>query len=368
MELWLVYQLTGSAFHLGLTGLVRGIPVFVLSPFGGVLADRIDRRRFVILVQTGNGVVNAGLAFLALAGLLEVWHIYVSAFMNASLNALGAPARNAMAPGLVPREMLLNALSFTAMSRKMSQLTAPPLAGFLIFLLGSGPSYAFNACVYFSAAFLVTAIHYVSDVSGVRESPFRSLMEGFAFVRREAVVWVSLAMELITVYLGSHRALLPIFVAALGAGAQGFGLLLSASAAGAILGVAVIMSLGDLRYKGLWMAFGLFVYSVFLAMLALSEWFLLAMAAVFLLGFFEAVQMVICNAIVQAMTPDRLRGRVLSFQRMMGVGGTSLGEAQSGFVAALLGAPLTLIAAAAACAVSTLGLMTFKREIRKADL
>ena len=368
LELWLIYELTGSAFHLGLTGLVRGIPVFVLSPFGGVLADRIDRRRFVILVQACNGAVNAGLAFLALTGLLEVWHIYVSGFMNASLNALGAPARNAMVPGLVPREMLLTALSLTAMSRKMSQLTAPVLTGLLVLWLGSGPAYALNGAVYFSAALLVAAIHYVSDVSGVRASPFRSLMEGFGFVRRETVVWVFLSMELITVYLGSYRALLPIFVAALGAGAGGFGLLLSAAAGGAILGVAVIMSLGNLRYKGLWTAFVLFAYSVSLVVLALSDWFLLAMAAVFLLGVFEAVQMVLCNAIVQIITPDRLRGRVLSFQRMMGVGGTSLGEAQSGFVAAFLGAPLTLIAAAVVCFGTTLGLTTFKREVRKADL
>ena len=347
---------------------MRGIPVFVLSPFGGVLADRVDRRRLVILVQTCNGAVNAGLAFLAVTGLVEVWHIYVAGFMNASLNALGAPARNVMVPGLVPREMLLNALSLTAMSRKMSQLTAPVLTGVLIVWLGSGPTYALNGCVYFSAAFLVAAIHYVSDVSGIRESPFRSLMEGFGFVRREATVWVFLAMELITVYVGSYRALLPIFVAALGAGAGGFGLLLGAAAGGAILGVAVIMSLGNLRYKGLWVAFGLFAYAVPLAVLALSGWFLLAMAAVFLLGFFEAIQMVLCNAIIQTITPDRLRGRVLSFQRMLGVGGTSLGEAQSGFVAAFLGAPLTLIAGAAICVATTLGLTTFQREIRKADL
>ena len=250
----------------------------------------------------------------------------------------------------------------------MSQLTAPVLTGLLIVWLGSGPTYALNGCVYFSAAFLVAAIHYVSDVSGIRESPFRSLMEGFGFVRREATVWVFLAMELITVYVGSYRALLPIFVAALGAGAGGFGLLLGAAAGGAILGVAVIMSLGNLRYKGLWVAFGLFAYAVPLAVLALSGWFLLAMAAVFLLGFFEAIQMVLCNAIIQTITPDRLRGRVLSFQRMLGVGGTSLGEAQSGFVAAFIGAPLTLVVGAAVCVGTTLGLTTFRREIRKADL
>ena len=322
----------------------------------------------MILVQTGNGALNLALAALALTGLIEVWHIYVSALLSASLNAVGAPSRNAMVPGLVPREMLLNALSLTAMSRKLSQLLGPVLTGFLIAWVSSGFTYALNGAVYLSAAFLVAAIQYASDPSGAPESPFRSLMEGIAFVRRETAVWVFLSMDLIAVYFGSYRALLPIFVAALGAGAEAFGLLLSAAAGGAILGVALVLSLGDLRYKGLWVAFGIFAYSFCLVVLALSDWFLLSAAAVFLLGFFEALQMVLRNVIIQTTTPDNLRGRILSFQRMLGVGGPSLGEAQSGFVAALIGAPVTLMVGAAICVGTTLGLLTFRREIRKPDL
>ena len=368
LELWLIYELTGSAFHLGLTGLVRAIPVFVLSPIGGVLADRIDRRRFVILVQTCNGVVNATLAFLALTGLIEVWHIYVGGFMNAALNALGAPARNAMVPGLVPREMLLNAVSLTAMARKLSQLGGPVLTGFLIVWLGSGLTYALNGAVFLSAALLVAPVRYTSKVSGEPGSPFRSLMEGIAFVRRESKVWAFLSVEVLTVYFGSHRALLPIFVAVLGVGAEGLGLLLSGAAAGSSLGIAMVLSVNDLRYKGLWAVFGIFAYAVALVVLAYSGWFLLSMAAVFLLGLFETLPMLLSNVVIQSNTPDDLRGRVLSFQRMLGVGGTSLGEAQSGFVAALIGAPLTLLAGAAICVATTLGLLTFKREIRMADL
>ena len=368
IELWLIYELTGSALHLGLTGLVRAIPVFVLSPIGGVLADRIDRRRFVILVQTANGVVNVALAFLAVTGLIEVWHIYVGGFMNAALNALGAPSRNAMVPGLVPREMLLNAVSLTAMSRKLSQLGGPVLTGFLIVWLGSGLTYALNGAVFLSAALLVTAVRYTSEVSREPGSPFRSLMEGVAFVRRESTVWAFLSVEVLTVYFGSYRALLPIFVAVLGVGAEGLGLLLSGAAAGSSLGIAMVLSLGNLRYKGLWAAFGIFAYAVSLVVLALSGWFLLSMAAVFLLGLFETLPMLLSNVIIQSNTPDNLRGRVLSFQRMLGVGGTSLGEAQSGFVAAFISAPLTLVAGAAICVATTLGLLTFKREIRKADL
>ena len=322
----------------------------------------------MILVQACNGAVNGTLAFLAFTGLIEVWHIYFSAFMNASLNAVGAPSRNAMVPGLVPKEMLLNALSLTAMSRKLSQLLGPVLTGFLIAWVSAGLTYALNGAVYLSAAFVVAAIHYTSDLSGAPKSPFRSLMEGIAFVRRETAVWVFLGMELMAVYFGSYRALLPIFVASLGAGAEAFGVLLSAAAGGAILCVAVVLSLGNLRYKGLWVVFGILAYSLFLVVLALSGSFLLSAAAVFLLGFFEALQMVLCNVIIQTTTPDNLRGRILSFQRMLGVGGPSLGEAQSGFVAAFIGAPLTLMVGAAVCVGTTLGLLTFRREIRKADL
>lgn len=308
------------------------------------------------------------LAFLAVTGLIEVWHIYVAAFMNAALNAVGAPSRNAMVAGLVPKDMLLNALSLTAMSRKLSQFLGPVITGFFIIWLGAGISYALNGGVYLSAALLVAGIHYTSQTSGAPESPFRSLMEGIAFVRREAAVWVFLGMELMAVYFGSYRALLPIFAVALGVGAEGFGLLLSATAGGAILGITVVLSLGNLSYKGIWVAFGIFGYSASLMGLALSDWFLLSMAAVFLLGFFEALQMVLCNAIIQIITPDRLRGRVLSFQRMLGVGGPNLGEAQSGFVAAFIGAPLTLLVGTVICIGTTLGLITFRKEIRRADL
>ncbi len=368
LELWLIYEMTGSALHLGLTGLARGVPVFVLSLWGGVLADRIDRRRFVMRVQACNAVLNLALALLAVTGLIEAWHIYVSAFMSASFNAVGAPSRNAMVPGLVPRAALLNALSLTAMSRKLSQLFGPVLTGFLIAWAGSGITYALNGAVYLSAVFLVGAIAYTSDRSKAPGSPFRSLMEGIAFVRNETAIWMFLGMELVTVYFGSHRALLPIFVAGFGAGAEAFGVLLSASAGGAIVGVAGMLSLGDVRYKGLWVTFGVLAYAACLGILGLSGWFLLSAAAVFLLGLFEAVQMLLCNVIVQTTTPDHLRGRILSFQRMLGVGGPSLGEAQSGFVAAFIGAPLTLLAGAAVCAGTALGLMTFRKEIRRANL
>jgi len=368
LELWLIYQLTGSALYLGLTGLVRAVPIFILSLGGGVLADRIDRRKFVMFVQGCNGALNGMLAVLAISGLIEAWHIYSAAFMSSSLNALSAPSRNAMVPGLVPRDMLMNALSLTSMSRKLSQLLGPALTGILIALFSPGLTYALNGGVYFSAVLFVGVIQYASNATSMEQSPFRSLVEGIAFIRNETVVGVFLGLDLIAVYFGSYRALLPIFVQNFGEGSEALGLLLSAAAFGAILGVAVVLSVGNLRYKGLWVAFGILVYSVCLVGLALSPWFLMAVVTVFLLGFFDAVQAVLRNVVVQTITPDNLRGRVSSFQRMLGVGGPSLGEAQSGFVAAFIGAPLTLVVAAVMCAGTTLGLLARRHELRRAEL
>jgi len=214
----------------------------------------------------------------------------------------------------------------------------------------------------------VLAIQYALKASTVEQSPFRSLVEGLVFIRRQSVVGVMLGLDLIAVYFGSYRALLPIFVANFGAGSEALGLLLSAAALGAILGVAVVLSLGNLRYKGLWVTFGILVYSVGLIGLALSPWFLMSVVIVFFLGFFDAVQAVLRNVVVQTVTPDELRGRVSSFQRMLGVGGPSLGEAQSGFVAAIIGAPLTLVMAAVLCAGTTLGLLARRGELRQAEL
>jgi MFS family permease len=368
LELWLIYQMTGSAFYLGLTGLVRGVPILILSLGGGVLADRIDRRKLVMFVQAGNAALNFMLAALALTGFLRPWHIFFAGFMSSSLNAVAAPSRNAMVPGLVPRDMLMNAFSLTSMSRKLSQLLGPASTGLLIAAFSPGVTYAINSGVYFSAVLFISVIHYAFRAPITEQSPFQSLLEGIAFIRNETVVGAFLWLDLIAVYFGSYRALLPVFVEILGQGPEALGLLLSAAAFGAILGIAMILSLGDLPYKGLWVVSGIVFYSFSLIGLALSPWFLVSIVTVFLLGFFEAVQAVLRNVVIQTVTPDSLRGRVSSFQRMLGVGGPSLGEAQSGFVAAFIGAPLTLIVAAGICATTTLGLAARKREIRKAEL
>ena len=175
-------------------------------------------------------------------------------------------------------------------------------------------------------------------------------------------------MDLADVFFGSYRALLPVFASRLGVGPEGLGLFLSAPAAGALVGATFILMLGNVRYKGLLVAAGILAYCASLAVLALSPWFLLSLGTTVMLGFFDSIQATPRNAIIQSITPDELRGRVSSFQRMLTNGGPALGQAQSGAVATLIGAPLTLMVGAIICTVTILGILGKRRDLRAAEL
>lgn len=364
IELWLVYELTESALFLGLTGLVRGVPTFLFSLAGGVVADRVERRRFVIAVHSVNALITIALGLLALSGLIRVWHLYVAALVNSTLTAAGGPARTAMVPGVVPRQLLVNAFAHMSSARKLSQLIGPALGGLLLATVGAAGTYGVTCAIYAAAIYLMVRMRYETGPLDRKQSPLQSLLEGISFIRGNSLIGVLLVMEFVSVYFGSYRALLPIFAAALGLGPEGFGVLLSAPAFGSLLAVGVVMSVGDIRYKGLFIALSAITYGACMFGLALSQWFFLSVSAIFLLGFFDALQSVMRSVVIQSMTPDELRGRASSFQRMLGVGGPTLGEAQSGAVAALIGAPLTLVVTGTVCIGLTAGLVAARRDLR----
>ncbi len=135
-NLWLVYELTDSPLHLGLMGLARGIPTLAFSLMGGIIADRVDRRRFIMVVQAAIGALSLVLAGLTVTGLIRVWHIYLVTILGSSLTAVYSPARTAIIPNLVPKNLMLNAFALSSTAWKMSHLAAPALAGGCIALFG----------------------------------------------------------------------------------------------------------------------------------------------------------------------------------------------------------------------------------------
>ncbi|MPZ13232.1 MAG: MFS transporter [Chloroflexi bacterium] len=367
-NLWQVYELTGSALHLGLTGLARAVPVLALSLMGGVIADRVNRRTFIMITQAVTGMLAVVLALLTAGGLIQVWHIYLTVFLGGTLMAVNAPARTAMVPSLVPRHHLLNAIALQSTVWQVANVVGPAIAGLLIGVFGLGATYFLNGLAHVVTVGVLALVQVGALASRPRESPVKSLLEGIRFVRQESIILVLLVMDTAATLLGAYRALMPIFAIRLGAGSEGFGTLLSSSAVGAVLGAAAIMALGDVRYKGLFVIFGILGYCAALVLLGLAPWLPVALVAVALLGFFDSVQMLPRNTVIQAITPDHLRGRVSSFQSMLTGGAPSLGQATSGALATLVGAPLAVIVGAVSCAIVILGIAGTRPDLRERDL
>ena len=365
---WQVFELTGSALLLGLTGLARAAPHVVLSLVGGVIADRLNRVRLIQAGQVMNATLVLALAALTLTGALEVWHLYVITFLNSSFTAVTQPARTALIPSLVPRGNLVNAVALNATIGQTSQIIGPALAGAAIATVGLGSAYVLNGLLYLGAMIAIAGVRTYSAASETDESPWRSFVDGMAFVRSKPVIISLLLLDLGAVILGSYRALLPIFAEALGAGAGGYGLLSAAPGVGSLLGAGVMLSLGDMKYKGLYTVFGVLGYSVALVVLALSPWFLLTLIAVSLLGSTNSIQMIPRNSVILAISPDALRGRVEAFRSMLAGGGPPLGYALSGVLAAAIGAPMAIVAGAAACAALVAGVGIAHRELRDPHL
>ncbi|MBM4411465.1 MAG: MFS transporter [Chloroflexi bacterium] len=365
---WQVYVLTGSALLLGLTGLARAGPHVILSMVGGVLADRLDRVRLIQAGQVGNALLVVGLAYLTFAGEVQVWHLYVVTFLNSAFSALTQPARTALIPALIPPVNLVSAIALNATIGQTAQIAGPALAGVAIAYVDLGPVYVVNGLLYLLSMAAITGVRVPMARPAVIESPWRSFVDGLDFVRTKPVILSLLLLDVGATLFGSYRALLPVFAESLGVGPTGFGLLSAAPGVGALLGAAFILSLGDMAYKGLYTVFGVLAYCAALVVLALSPWFLLALAAAALLGTTNSVQMIPRNSVILTISPNALRGRVESFRSMLAGGAPPLGYALSGVLAASMSPALALVVGAVACTALVAGIVTWHRELRRADL
>ncbi len=367
--LWQVYELTGSALLLGLTGLARAVPHMILSLVGGVVADRFDRVRLIQVGQVGNAALVLWLAGLTLTGAIETWHLYVITVLNSALTAVTQPARTALIPRLVPPADLVNAIGLNATIQQTSQIVGPALAGVAISVFDLGPTYAINAAIYLVAMLAIVGIRTPAiPAPEGREGPWQSFVDGMRFVGSRPAIVSLLALDVGATMLGSYRALLPLIATALGVGASGFGVLSAAPGVGALLGAAYILSLGNMRYKGVYTIAGVLGYCVALILLAIAPSFWLAAVASALLGATNSIQMIPRNSAILAISPDALRGRVEAFRSMLAGGAPPLGYTLSGVVAASLGAPLALLLGAGAC-IAFVGLIVATRhELRDPEL
>jgi MFS family permease len=349
---WLVYRLTGSAALLGTVGFAGQIPIFALAPVGGLVADRHNRQRVVIATQTASMLLAFVLAALTLTERVRVWEIVVLAALLGVVNAFDIPARQAFLVDMVGKEDLMNVIALNSSMFNGARVIGPAVAGLLVASLGEGWCFLANGVSYLAViAGLLLMRFRALPLAERSASPLEHIVEGFRFVLETAPIRALLLLiGLVSLVAMPYTVLMPIFAGQiLGAGARGLGLLMGASGVGALLGAFSLVMRSGLRGLGRWIALSSAGFGLSLVLFSASRTYWLSLALLVPAGFAMMIQMASSNTLIQAMVPDRLRGRVMAAYSMMFMGMAPLGALFAGMVAHRLGAPLTVSLGGMAC-------------------
>ena len=346
---WHVWLLTKSAFALGMLGLFRGAPIILCSLVGGVFADAVDRKRLMIVMQ---GVMLASATCLTLvtcAGLNHVWPIYLLTAIASAASAFDTPARQSLMPTLVPTRDFPNAVSLGVTVFYFAMIGGPALAGFLLASHGPAIVYGINSLSYLAVIAALIAIRtsgrpVVREGEAASRVSFAALREGLTFVWRTPIITQTMTLDFAATFFASATALLPIFAdKILNVGARGFGLLSAAPAIGAVITGLLMARMGTFHRQGKLVIGSVAVFGLATMAFGLSRVFWLSLLLLGLAGAADTVSTVLRQTIRQLVTPDHLRGRMTSINMVFFMGGPQLGEVEAGTVAALIGAPLSVV-------------------------
>ena len=342
---------------LGLVGLVRVVPIVVFSLIAGVVADAHDRRRLMLVTQTGMAVSAALLSWVAFAGVRAVWPIYALAAVGAAFGTFDNPARQALIPTLVPVEDLPNAISLNAIMFQTASVVGPAAGGVLIGGLGIGWAYAFNAVSFLC---VIAAVLLMRDVSGNPEGSagrisLAAAIEGLRFVFKTPLIRSTMLLDFFATFFASATALLPIFAQdILHVGARGYGVLSAAPSVGAILASLAMVRLVDrIERRGSVLLWAIAFYGLATVVFGFSRLFVLSFVCLAITGAADTVSMVIRNLVRQLVTPDHIRGRMTSVNMIFFMGGPQLGELEAGLVASAWGPVVSVATGGLGCLLVT---------------
>jgi len=348
---WLVYRLTGSSLLLGSVGFASQIPVFLVAPLGGIVADRQNRQRVVICTQVASMLLACVLAALTLTGIVQVWHIFVLASLLGVVNAFDIPGRQSFLVDMVGKEDLMNAIALNSSLFNGARIIGPAIAGILVARIGEGWCFFANAVSYIAVIIGLLMMRVRPRSHRPSGSPLAHIIEGFRFVRQTGPIRaILLLLGLVSLVAMPYTVLMPVFAdKILHGGARGLGILMGATGVGALLGALTLATRTGVRGLGRWVAFSCGGFGVSLVLFSLSRSFWLSSALLLPVGFSMMLQMSSSNTLIQAMVPDHLRGRVMSVYSMMFMGMAPFGALLGGALADRLGAPLTVSIGAVAC-------------------
>jgi MFS family permease len=353
-QAWLVYRLSGSAVLLGLVGFAGQIPVFLLAPAGGSLADTRSRYKIILGTQTAAMVLALVLAGLTLTGRVQLWHVFILSALLGVVNALDIPARQAFLVELVGRVDLMNAIALNSSMFNGARIIGPALAGVLVAAIGEGWCFFLNGVSYIAVLaglLLMSPRPITARPDG--GTPLGRIVQGLRYsARTEPIRALLLLLGLISLAGMPYAVLMPIFAdQVLHTGARGLGVLMGASGFGALLGALVLAARRELRGLGRWIAYAAAAFGASLIAFSASRSFWLSTALLVPAGFAMIVQTAASNTLIQAMVPDVLRGRVMACYSMMFMGMAPFGALLAGLLAGRLGAPGAVAIGGAVCIV-----------------
>jgi MFS family permease len=370
---WQVYDIARqsmdihqAAFQLGLIGLVQFVPLFVLTPISGWTADRLDRRhvaRAVILLELLCALILLGATW---SGTISLPILFGVAALLGVARAFAGPALGAMAPNLVPREILPNAIALSSTAWQTGAIVGPALGGILYDVTPHFP-YALSAVLFAFAAACLFTIRPLPRTALKPGSPLKQMADGLAYVRRNRLVLGAITLDLFAVLLGGATAMLPLYARdILHVGADGLGPLRAAPAAGATL-TAIFFSFRPIKTDvGVKMLTAVVVFGAATAVFGISRSYFLSLAMLALLGAADMFSVYIRQSLIQLHTPDEMRGRVAAASTLAISASNELGETRSGFTAALLGPVTATVAGGIAAVAVTLIWALWFPELRRA--
>lgn len=345
---WHVYLLTKSAFALGLVGLFRGLPIIICSLIGGVVADAVNRKRLMIATQSVMLTTAGLLAVATMFGLKSVWPIYVLSAFASAATAFDIPARQSLMPSLVPDADFPNAVSLGLVVFNVATIGGPALAGFILAESGPAIIYWLNAASFLAviAALIAMKVGGSPELQGGRRSAlsFSALKEGLAFVWRTPIIVQTMTLDFVATFFASATLLLPIFATErLHVDARGYGVLAAAPAIGSVVTALLMARIGSFRREGRLVVVSVAVYGIATAAFGVSTVFWLSLLMLAITGAADTVSTVLRQTIRQLVTPDHIRGRMTAINMMFFMGGPQLGELEAGALAAIIGAPLSVV-------------------------
>jgi len=366
---WLVYRLTGSVFLLGIVGFAGQIPTFLISPFAGVLIDRWNRHKLLVVTQTLALIQAMVLALLYYEKSISIWHIAILSVFLGIINAFDMPARQSFVVDMIEKkEDLGNAIALNSSMVNAARLIGPSVAGILISLTGEGMCFVLNAISYiFVIAFLLMMKIMPREIKLQKTNVLQNMKEGFNYTFGFIPIrYIILLLALVSLMGMPYTVLMPVFAKTiLHGGPHTFGFMMGATGIGALTGAFYMASRKNAAGLENFIPWFAAIFGIGLILFSLSTNFFLSLALLLMTGFGMLMQMTSSNTILQTVVDDDKRGRVMSFYTMAFMGTAPFGSLMAGSLAAKFGAPHTLMIGGAACVVG--GFIFFRKlpQIKK---